>query len=60
MVNCTLCAHYYITFDPARPYGCRAFGFKSARRPSLDVLRASGEPCQAFTLKDRLLHGKSG
>jgi len=43
--------HYYITHDPVFPYGCRALRFKGKRKPCLDVLDASGEPCLAFTPK---------
>lgn len=46
--NCLKCAHYYITWDTRFPYGCRAIGFKSKRRPQLDVLHNSGASCLAF------------
>lgn len=52
--DCGGCAHYYITYDPGFPYGCRALGFKGKRKPCLDVLEASGERCLAFTPKDKL------
>lgn len=51
--NCLQCAHYYITWDTQFPYGCRAMGFKSKRRPQLDVLQSSGKSCLAFTLRQK-------
>jgi len=50
-INCFKCIHYYITWDPARPKGCRHFGFKSTQLPSIVVYKSSGEPCQAFQEK---------
>ena len=49
--NCRLCAHYFITHDPQFRYGCRAFGLKSQRQPMLDVIEASGKPCEGFVDK---------
>jgi hypothetical protein len=46
--DCTECSHYFITHEAGVPYGCRKFGFKSARKPMLDVLEASGERCFGF------------
>ncbi|MDV7765413.1 uracil-DNA glycosylase [Peribacillus sp. CSMR9] len=44
-VNCIACSHFYITWDPNFPKGCRAFQFKTPNLPSLDVFRSSGQPC---------------
>jgi len=49
--RCPRCAHYYITYDPVFPYGCRALGFKSRNSPEKEVQGASGLPCQTFTAK---------
>lgn len=49
--NCNECAHFFITHDPGFRYGCRAMDFKSQRLPMLDVLEASGQPCQLFRQK---------
>lgn len=38
--------HFFVTYDPAFPYGCREMGFKSRRHPHLEVQAATGEPCQ--------------
>jgi hypothetical protein len=51
-VRCTRCAHYFITHDPAFPYGCRALDFKSWRPPMLDVLESSGQPCLYFQARE--------
>ncbi|MEK3806810.1 uracil-DNA glycosylase [Bacillus sp. FSL H8-0547] len=50
-INCLKCAHYYVTWDRQFPNGCRAFGFKSAARPSAEVKKSSGENCLKYTLK---------
>lgn len=50
-VDCTKCRHYYITWDPNFPRGCRSFGFKSPAMPSLTVLSSSGKPCMSFEPK---------
>ncbi|MEW5902737.1 MAG: hypothetical protein AB1722_00145 [Pseudomonadota bacterium] len=49
--HCNSCRHFYITWDARFRYGCRAMDFKSQRLPMLDVLEASGQPCQAFQPK---------
>lgn len=51
--ECVKCMHYYVTYDPAKPYGCRAMGFKSRRMPAQVVYAASGLVCQLFSLKMR-------
>ncbi|MES2106667.1 MAG: hypothetical protein V4634_21790 [Pseudomonadota bacterium] len=53
--NCNHCVHFYITYDASFRYGCRAFDFKSARLPMLDVFDASGQECQHYTKKERKL-----
>jgi len=53
-INCAKCEYYYITWDQNKPHGCRAYGFKSKKMPSIVVLKSSGEPCQLFELKKRL------
>ncbi|GAB2182237.1 hypothetical protein DLREEDagrD3_24600 [Denitratisoma sp. agr-D3] len=50
-IRCPRCLHYYITFDPGFPYGCRALGFKSRTAPEREVVAASGMSCQCFTEK---------
>jgi len=47
--NCLACRHFYITHEPAHPYGCKALGFKSLQYPSMVVFASSGIHCQSFT-----------
>jgi len=51
--NCLDCRHYYITYDPSFPYGCRAAGFKSRLFPAKAVYVNSGSHCLLFTEKDK-------
>ncbi len=53
MVNCMRCKHYFITWDPKQPRGCRYFGFKSKRLPSIIVKQSSGEDCKVFRPKGK-------
>lgn len=50
-INCRACRHYYITYDPRFPYGCRAAGFKSRVMPSQEMINSSGLECQVFQEK---------
>ncbi len=45
-VSCQGCRHYRVTWDPAEPHACLAYGFRSLRLPSLAVLEMSGMRCQ--------------
>lgn len=49
--NCRKCRHYYITYDPDKPFGCRAMKFKSRNNPAQVVYATSGIACQLFLLK---------
>ena len=51
-INCLACRHFYITYEPVHPYGCRALGFKSKDMPSRVVYVSSGMECQSFTPKN--------
>jgi hypothetical protein len=51
--GCNNCIHYYITHDTNFRYGCRALVFKSHRQPILEVIDASGQPCQFFQAKKK-------
>jgi hypothetical protein len=51
-VNCMKCAHFYVTWDPRHPRGCRAYQFKSVQLPSVVVRASSGCECMQFTPKD--------
>lgn len=50
-IDCFKCKHFYVTWEPANPKGCKAFGFKTHRFPSDVVLETSGEPCLKFDPK---------
>ncbi|MDA1264409.1 MAG: uracil-DNA glycosylase [Planctomycetota bacterium] len=43
--NCATCRHYYVTWEPKHPKGCRAYGFKSPGPPCMVVFQTSGQPC---------------
>lgn len=49
--ECHKCEHFHITWDQNFPYGCKAMGFKTRKRPSQDVYESSGMDCQLFTRK---------
>jgi hypothetical protein len=49
--DCNRCIHFFITHDSRFGYGCRALNFKSRRLPWLEVVEASGQPCQFFRKK---------
>lgn len=46
--KCTQCAHYFISYDPRFPYGCRAMNFKSRTLPQNEVAAISGMDCQTY------------
>ncbi|SDX82465.1 hypothetical protein SAMN05518855_102347 [Paenibacillus sp. CF384] len=50
-INCMQCLHYYVTWDPKFPRGCKAFKFKTSTMPSAAVLFSSGKPCMNFEAK---------
>ena len=52
--DCGRCVHYYITHEASFPYACRALGFKSKRKPHLDVMEASGKCCLAFEVRKKV------
>lgn len=49
--NCFKCRHFFITYEPSHPYGCRVMGFKSKKLPSITVYESSGLECQVFEIK---------
>ncbi|WP_181448095.1 hypothetical protein, partial [Dissulfurirhabdus thermomarina] len=46
--RCIRCIHYYVTWEPRHPHGCRGFGFKSREAPEWVVRESSGAPCRLF------------
>jgi len=51
--NCLRCRHFYITHQPAHPYGCHAMHFKSLQMPAVVVRINSGLECQLFSKKEK-------
>jgi hypothetical protein len=49
--TCRGCRHFFVTWKPDRPWGCRALGFESAERPWLVVRQSSGLDCQLFAAR---------
>ncbi|MCK5884315.1 MAG: hypothetical protein KAG61_11550 [Bacteriovoracaceae bacterium] len=48
---CRNCKHYFVTWDPQSPNGCKAFGFRGKSIPCIAVKRESGNDCMKFTAK---------
>ena len=51
-IVCQKCKFYFVTWQPTKPHGCKAYGFKSKLIPSLVVKRSSGSDCVFFELKN--------
>lgn len=49
---CKNCKHFYITWDPKFPYGCKALQFKSKVLPSIEVRKHSGFECLKYDPKE--------
>ena len=54
-VRCHGCAHYFVTYDPNRPYGCARFGFKAKSLPSQVVIESTGMQC-AYRIDRAAVH----
>ncbi len=50
MVSCLKCKHYFNTYDPQMPRGCRLFKLKSKSFPSELVKAESGDDCEGYEL----------
>jgi hypothetical protein len=50
-IVCQKCKYYYVTWEPNKPHGCKAYGFKSQAIPSVVVKQSSNMPCSFFTPK---------
>ncbi len=46
--DCLKCAHFFVTWEPEFPRGCRVFGVKTRNMPSWEVRSATGTNCPAF------------
>ncbi|NRG44328.1 uracil-DNA glycosylase [Bacillus sp. CRN 9] len=51
-INCFQCKFFYVTWDKNHPRGCKSFGFKTKKLPSIEVMAASGQPCLRFEKKN--------
>lgn len=51
-INCVKCIHYFVTWQPQHPHGCKAYGIKSKRHPSMEIQASTGTPCQAYQIKN--------
>ena len=50
--RCRDCKHFYITFDPKTPNGCKVYQIQCKGQPSNIVKRANnGEECIGFSPK---------
>ncbi len=47
------CKHYFSTFDPALPRGCKLYGMKTAQFPDVIVKKESGSECLGFEERKR-------
>lgn len=50
-IVCQRCVHYFVTWQPNAPHGCKAYGFKSKFIPSIAVKNSSGSECNFFKSK---------
>ncbi|MBC8451399.1 MAG: hypothetical protein H8D72_01690 [Planctomycetes bacterium] len=48
---CGRCQHHFVTYEASMPHGCRLFGIRSQRLPSMIVRQETGQDCTAFELK---------
>lgn len=46
--QCLKCVHYFATYDPQSPRGCKAYGFRSSSIPSQVIKRETGSECIQF------------
>ncbi|MFZ4713609.1 MAG: uracil-DNA glycosylase [Bacteriovoracaceae bacterium] len=59
--DCMNCKHFYVTWDPKFPRGCRAYEVKTANSPWQVVAQATSEGCVQFEAKkDRNAEQKKG
>ena len=49
--NCNKCKHFYVTYKPKLPHGCKAFRVISKKLPYLEVKNISGIDCALFSNK---------
>jgi hypothetical protein len=47
------CIHYFTTFDPELPRGCKLYGMRTRQFPNLMVKKETGSDCMGFEVKKR-------
>jgi len=52
--DCLKCRHFFVSWDPRFPRGCRVFEIKSLRLPSDEVYAATGHHCPSFELSPKI------
>ncbi len=52
-IQCHQCQYYFVTWEQAKPHGCKAFNFKSKILPSMVVQQNSGQACEVYKPKIR-------
>ena len=50
---CNKCQHFYVTYKPKFPYGCKAFRVISKKLPYLEVKNISGINCALFSKRNK-------
>ena len=55
-IVCQKCKYYFVTWQPASPHGCKAYGFKSKQLPSIVVKQSSGMQCSFYQQKQNKEH----
>jgi hypothetical protein len=50
-IICQKCKYYFVTWEPNKPHGCKAYGFKSRQLPSVVVKQSSGLECSLYEPK---------
>ena len=48
-LNCRGCSHFFVTYEPRNPWGCRQFGFKGKNLPAQIVYQSTGMQCAYFS-----------
>lgn len=52
-INCIKCKNFYVTWDKNYPRGCKLYGFKSFRLPSVLVLESTGAVCKNYEVNTK-------
>lgn len=58
-VNCIRCIHFFSTYDPQMPRGCRKFNIKSKTMPHILVEKESNHECRGFKEREHLNNHKT-